>query len=458
VVGFAYGVVVKRLLFALLAACGTSTPAPTPTPTRTPTPTPTQEATVETDESRARDFIAKLAKHDFAAATATFDEKMSAALPKEKLQTIWTQLESQAGTFKSVDAVDVKDADGVRIALAKVSFERAPLLFRVVLDSSHRVTGFFMSPGDTASGWKPPAYANADAFEEKRVAVSSSPALPGTLTLPKNAKNVPAVVLVHGSGPNDEDETIGALKVFKDLAWGLASRGVAVLRYDKRTRVGGGAKTQKEEVEDAAHAAIALLHAQPEVDPARIALLGHSQGAYLAPRIAKDDPAIKRVVVLAGPTRSLEDSIVAQLRYFASLQPNDAKLSDAIKDAERFKKDVENHALKADDVVKDPFGTSLPGAYFLDVRGYHPERVAAQLSIPILVLQGERDYQVTLADDFPAWKSALASKKNVTLRTYPGLTHAFTRGEGPPSPAEYEKPEHVDEKVIDDIAAFLKAP
>ena len=233
-----------------------------------------------------------------------------------------------------------------------------------------------------------------------------------------------------------------------------------MLRYDKRTRVdGSNVRTQKEEVEDAAHAAVALLRAQPEIDATHVALLGHSQGGYLAPRIAKDDPAIKRVVILAGSTRSLQDSMLAQLRYFATLQPSEPKLKEAVKDAERFKVTVESPTLKADDCVAVPLvAQTIPGAYFLDVRTYHPERVAAQLTIPILVLQGEGDYQVTLADDYPAWKTALASKKNVTLRTYPGLNHAFTQSSTPPSPADYEKPGHVEEKVIDDIATFLKAP
>lgn len=450
----------KRLAFFFaVAACG-NTPAQTQTQTPAQTQTQTQipEATPMSDEARARKFIDQLAQHDFSAATATFDEKMLAGLPKDKLEKVWSQVESQAGQLKSVDAIEMKDADGVRVALAKVSFAKAPLVLKVVFDAQHRITGFFMTPGDSAASWTPPSYATPATFEEKPIAVGSNPALPGVLTLPKDAKNVPAVVLVHGSGPNDQDETIGALKVFKDLAWGLASRGVAVLRYDKRTRIdGANVKTQKEEVDDAAHAAIALLAARPEVDPKRVALLGHSQGGNLAPRIAKADPQIKRLVIFAGSTRPLEDAVIAQTKYMMTLAPNNAGLADQLKAAELFKTAVTSPSLKADDRLA-LFGSSIPGAYFLDVRGYHAEAVAAQLTIPILVMQGERDYQVTIADDFPAWKKALAGKKNATLKTYPGLSHAFTPAGDPPSPADYTKPGHVDEKVIDDLAAFLKAP
>lgn len=411
------------------------------------------------DEDRARDLIARLAAHDFAGAVATFDDKMSAALPVEKLQGVWSQVESQAGAFQKIESVEVKPSADARVVLVKASFERAPLLLRVIFAGSDRVAGFFVAPGDMASTWQPPPYAKPDAFEERAVQIGTSPALPGTLTVPKGATSFPVVVLVHGSGPNDRDETIGALKVFKDLAFGLASRGVAVLRYDKRTRVDPSSpvRTQKDEVEDSAHAAVALVRTQAGVDASRVVLLGHSQGGYLAPRIAKADPAIKGLVVLAGSTRALEDSLVAQLSYLATLDPNDAKLADAVEQAKHFKAAVENPALKPDDPVQVPFTSPIPGSYFLDVRDYHPEKVAASLRIPMLVLQGERDYQVTVADDFAAWKAALGHKKNATLRTYPGLNHAFATGDGPPSPADYAKPGHVDQKVVDDIANWVSA-
>jgi dienelactone hydrolase len=423
-----------------------------------PAPAPQRQ----TDEDRARDLVGRLAAHDFAGAVATFDDQMSAALPVDKLQGVWSQIESQAGAFQRFESVEVKPAGSgdTRVALVKASFERAPLLVRVVFRGSDRVAGFFVAPGDTAASWQPPPYAKVDAFEERPVQIGTSPALPGTLTVPKSGKSLPVVVLVHGSGPNDRDETIGALKAFKDLAFGLASRGIAVLRYDKRTRMDPAAvvRTQKDEVEDAAHAAVAMVRTQEGVDPSRVVLLGHSQGGYLAPRIAKADPSIKALVLLAASTRALEDSLVAQLAYLATLDPSDAKLASALEQAKRFKASVESPSLKPDDAVAVPFASStIPGSYFLDVRDYHPEKIAAALGIPILVLQGERDYQVTVADDFGAWKAALAHKKNATLRAYPGLNHAFATGDGPPSPADYAKAGHVDETVVDDIAAWVTA-
>jgi dienelactone hydrolase len=396
-----------------------------------------------TDEARAREFIAKLAGHEFAAAVAMFDDTLRGELPDDKLAALWRKIEQQFGTFVRVDTIDFVG----RTARAKSTFTAAPLVLKISFRSDGRIGGFFYALGDTATSWQPPSYANPDAFEEREVKVGR---LPGTLTIPKGIKHFPVVVLVHGSGPNDRDETIGQLKPFKDLALGLASRGIAVLRYDKRTHVDpAGVRTQKDEVDDAAHAAIQLVRALPDVDAERIALLGHSQGGYLAPRIAKDDPAIKRLVILAGSTRSLADSLLAQVRY---LEPAN---KDAIAAIERFKAAVEDPKLGPDDSIQVPFASTISGAYFLEVRDYHPERVAAKLAIPLLVLQGERDYQVTVADDFAAWKTTLASRKNATLKTYPGLNHTFTRGTGPPSRDDYLQPGNVDASVIDDIASWL---
>jgi dienelactone hydrolase len=412
-----------------------------------------------TDEDRARDLVGKLAAHDFAGAIATFDDQMSAALPVAKLEAVWSQIESQSGAFQKIDSVEVKPSGDTRMVVVTASFERAPLRLRVVFKGSDRVAGFFVAPVETAVAWEPPPYAKPDAFEERPVQVGTSPALPGTLTMPKGAKSFPVVVLVHGSGPNDRDETLGALKVFKDLAFGLASRGVAVLRYDKRTRVSpAGVRTQKDEVEDAAHAAVAMVRTQAGVDASRVVLVGHSQGGYLAPRIAKADPAIKGLVLLAASTRPVQDSLVAQLTYLSTLEPNEAKIATALEQANRFKAAVESPSLRPDDAVEVPLSSStIPGSYFLDVRDYHPAKIGAALGIPMLVLQGERDYQVTVADDFGAWRTALAHKKNATLRTYPGLNHGFATGDGPPSPADYAKAGHVDQAVVDDIAAWVTA-
>ncbi len=144
----------------------------------------------------------------------------------------------------------------------------------------------------------------------------------GHSSLPKGEGPFPAIVLVHGSGPNDRDETIGPCKPFRDLAQGLSSQGIAVLRYEKRTKahpaalalLPGGITVKEETVDDAA-AAVGLLAAHEKIDPKRIFVLGHSLGGSLLPRIAAVRGDIAGLVSLAGSTRPLEDLLLEQVRY-----------------------------------------------------------------------------------------------------------------------------------------------
>jgi pimeloyl-ACP methyl ester carboxylesterase len=404
-------------------------------------------------EAKTRSLLTAASRGDFELASRDFGDGMRNALPPRKFAETWKTIEETAGRWQSVEGVELKPEHGVWSSRATSRFERDRLVVVVNYDAKDQIVGLFAVPPPVA--WTAPPYANTDAFEEHPVTVGDAPPLPGVLAMPKGGGPFPAVVLVHGSGPNDEDESVGAIKVFTDLGWGLASRGIAVLRYVKRSRQApAGIVTQKEEVLDAAHEAIELLRRTPAVDPARVFLLGHSQGGGLAPRIAKENPTLAGMIVLAGPTRPLQDVILEQYTYLSSLNPENNELSTKIDAAKSFKRTVEDPRLSADQVVELPTGGTLKGAYFLDVRGYDPPQVARTLSCRMLVLQGERDYQVTMKD-FAGWRRALLGKEGAVLRTYPSCNHLFVSGVGAPTPSEYERPGHVDDRVVDDIARWV---
>jgi dienelactone hydrolase len=265
---------------------------------------------------------------------------------------------------------------------------------------------------------------------------------------------------VHGSGPQDRDVSIGPNKPFRDLARGLASRRIVVLRYDKRTRVHGAklaAMTQftvNDETVDDAVAAVRLLRSTPGVDPNRVYVLGHSLGGSVAPRIAAAAGRdIAGVVILAGAVRSLQQSLLDQSRYLAhadgSISPEEEK---QLAEVEQFAKSID--ALKPGDLPPAMPGISAPTSYWLDLRDYDAPAAAAALEVPMLVLQGGRDYQVTSAD-FEKWKAALANRKDVSMKLYPALNHLFISGTGASVPGEYFTAGHVDEQVIRDIADWI---
>jgi dienelactone hydrolase len=408
-------------------------------------------------EASTRDLVSALARGDFAGASRSFDATMRAALPPSKLAEAWNSVQAQVGAFVALGPFRLEPKGHHWVVVARGHFERGDVFIRVAYDVRNQVAGLFFLDGETGAAWTPPPYVVPGAFDEREVRVGSTPELPGMLAMPKRAGASPAMVLVHGSGPHDADETMGGVKVFKDLALGLASRGFATLRYAKRTKVApAGVVTVKEEVIDAVRAALDLLSSTPGIDTGRLVVLGHSLGGYLAPRIAREDERVAGVIILAGPTRPLEDLVVEQARNVASLEANPSGDPPFVAEAEKFKASVEDPALTPDAIVRMPPGVMVTGAYFLDLRGYRPAEVAAALSCPMFVAGGGRDVQVSEAD-FAGWKRSLGSATRVTLRRYPAHNHQLVAGSGPSTPAEYAKPAHVDSALVDDLAVWLAA-
>lgn len=349
--------------------------------------------------------------------------------------------------------------------LVTCQFESIKVDVKVALNAKGEVSGLFFLPtsaGSEVAG--PPAYANTNAFHERDFTVGSVEwRLPGTLTMPAETggKSSPALVLVHGSGPNDRDQTLGAVKPFRDLAWGLASKGIAVLRYEKRTkeyadRFKGPDQlkiTVREETIDDALSAVKQLRETEGIDPKRIFVLGISLGGTLAPRIAQADPHIAGLVIMAGATRPLEDLIVDQTHYLLSLKEEQSPAEqDQLHQLEAAAARVKQ--LRPADASSSSNVMGAPVGYWLDLRAHDPVLEAKALKQPILILQGGRDYQVTQTD-FNQWKQGLGASPRVAFELYPQLNHLFVSGEGKSTPQEYEKPGHVSATVIADIADWI---
>lgn len=422
-------------------------------------PPPEGTAVVPGLAEKAEALLDALVGGKYDAAGRDFDDAMKKALPADKLEATWKGLTRQVGALKKQGPARVTKQGKYDVVTIPCEFEKFKLDTRVVFSADKRVTGLGFVPHQETE-YRPPAYVKRDAFRETEVRVGSGEwSLPGTLTVPAGDGPFPAVVLVHGSGPNDRDETVLASKPFRDLAWGLASQGIAVLRYEKRTREYGSrikddrTLTVKEEVIDDALEAVKLLRQNKAIDGKRVFVLGHSLGAMMAPRIGAADPKLAGLIVMAGAARPVPELMVEQTRYIASLS---GPLTDEDKaNLRELEADV---AKVMDPKLSADSGGKVLGAYpayWLSLRDCKPHEEAARLKVPLLVLQGERDYQVTMAD-FALWQKALAGRPNATLKSYPKLNHLFAEGEGKSKPEEYGKASHVSREVIDDLAGWVK--
>ncbi|MGP8243298.1 MAG: alpha/beta fold hydrolase [Bryobacteraceae bacterium] len=354
------------------------------------------------------------------------------------------------GEVRKIADPTVQDMGLNVIVTIPVSFATQNINFQFGVNTeTGLVSAPLMRPG--ATSWQRPDYSDPKAFREREVTFGEGEnKLPGLLTIPTSGPGpFPAVLLVQGFGPKDKDDTSFAVKPARDLAEGLATRGILVMRYEKRTRqyfqrMLGKPYTAADETVDDAVTALGFLRQQPGVDPHRVFLLGHDLGGYLGPRIATDDGKLAGMILLAANVTPLEDLMIYDLAAIGVPQKDidSAKLQVA-----RIKR------LEPGD-ADAPSLLGLPAEYWLDLKGYNPVEVAGKLNIPILAIHGERDFQVP-PQDFKSWQEGLGERRNVTLHSYPALDHLMVAGTGTSTEADYRKPGHVSPLIIDEVAKFI---
>jgi dienelactone hydrolase len=325
-------------------------------------------------------------------------------------------------------------------------------------ERSHTVLPFsIIEKGEAmnaAQEWELPSYVEADAFGEEDVELAG---VRGTLSVPRNGDGVPGAVLLSGGGPFDRDETVGPNKPLKDLAWGLASRGIAVARFDKVTHArpklaSTPGFTMTEEYVPPALAAVDALGKHPQIDAGRVFLAGHSMGGRVAPRIAQQNGSVAGLVLLAADTRPMHEAAIRVGRHLVAMDPETYKPLLAV---------FEQQAAAVADPDLSPntpaeellFG--FPASYWLELREYNPVATAVKLARPMLILQGGRDYQVTVEHDLADWRSALQDRDDITIRVHDKDDHLFFPGDQPSTPNDYLRVQHVDPVVVDEIAGWI---
>ncbi len=406
----------------------------------------------------AGNFLNLFINNKFKEAYSLFDSTVKSKINFEQFSTILPSIESNYGKLSSVIDTSSNVDSNFHVYNFGCKFEKGSINFRIVINKSNQVSGFWITPYTEKSEYKIPEYVNIAKFREIEVEFGKNEwKIKGTLTIPARVQKSPIAILIHGSGPNDRDETIGPNKPFKDIAWGLASNKIAVLRYDKRTKLYGHKMdpkniTVRDEVIEDALEAIQFVKTREDVDTNNIYLIGHSLGAMLAPAIAYEAQNIKGIILLAVPARRLEDLILNQLNYIFSI---DNKITDEEKtQLEALKNQIDS--LNNKTLSENTQILGMYPNYFYKLAELNPVETVKKLKIPILILQGERDYQVTM-EDFEIWKKEVENYNNIKFKSLPDLNHLFMYGIEKSTPEETLKPNNVHKTLIEEINNWINA-
>ena len=447
---FAIKVLAAGILCLLLAGCQTTADL-----------TPEQE---EQLKQQASDVFSQLQQGEYQQVADQFNATMASSLDAAQLQTAWEQTIQPLGEYAGFVSSEITQSSAGTTVILEESYEKQGLELRVTFDKKQKISGLWMTYTDAASTVQTPPEGVVE--EEISFAADEKFPISGVLTLPENPEGkIPVVVLVQGSGQSDRDETIYANKPFRDIAWGLAQQGIATLRYDKRfyTYSEEGQKmasdiTVQQEITDDALAALALVQQDERFDASF--LLGHSQGGMLMPAIALENGQLTGGISLAGSLRPLWEISYDQ-NLAAAEAARDTVTEEEYNQIQNQMKQVEQQVeqlrqLDTLDLADDDLLLGLPLKYWRSLQQMDAMDAVEQLDIPLLILQGDADFQVYPDKDYTLWQQTLQGRDNAEFHLYSGLNHLFMPTQGKQDVSEYAVQSQVDSQVIADIAAFVQ--
>lgn len=430
---------------------------------------PVRDAAARDDNDlidRAARFTDALAEGRFTDAETLADRSFAA----EQIAGAWDSVLRRNGPFQSVGESRTERVGGLDVAIVTLTFDRGAVDLRIVFDVAGRISGFlFARARAQGDPYTVPIYADTESFfEEDLILNVGGLELPGMLTLPLGGGPSPAVVLVADSGPFDRDETLGPNKPLRDIAWGLATRGIGSLRFDKRTFLYGSQLdmeklTYAEEFVEDALEAVRLLADDDRIDPRKIFVLGHGLGGQLAPEIARRsrpsllarlfgrDHPLAGLILMGAPARPLAETMADHLEQIAM---EDGKMTEEERQSiDRFEARIDRILASGDPAHPPVMG--LTYTYLEAMNEYDAISTAQKAGVPMFVAHGRRDFQISTRKDFEAWRRALSGREGVAFKLYSNLNHLFMPGQGRSYPSEYERPNNVAKVFIDDLVDWI---
>lgn len=386
-----------------------------------------------------------------------FDNNLKEKLSKEEVEKKFNQLSKSLGEIEEVLDFDEKVTAEGTTYLSGLQFKNGKFDLSISLNKVEKIESITIKPYKFKGKWKMPAYVNEKNYTTESIKIGNKMPLLGEFVTTKTEDELTIVVMVHGSGPNDMDESMGPNKIFKDLAYGLANQGISSIRYNKRsydyptemTKYINSITIDQLVVDDAVNA----IELAKEFGAKKVILIGHSLGGHMAPKIA-EKAKLSGVITLAGNASPLSELILPQYEYLMLNDP-ETQITEIALNTLNFQLNKLNSGDYDSTTVGAMLPLGLPGSFWFSLKDYKPTELAKKQDQPYLILNGERDYQVT-EKEAKKWKNGNKYKASKTI-IYPKLNHLFYAGEGILLPSEYEQEAHFDERVLNDIAQWIKS-
>ncbi len=404
------------------------------------------------DETTAKNLADKhsrlMVSGDFEAVMDDCDEIISKQLTADALKQAWDTVALTAGEYIGPYSSVYARQNGLATVVSTLEYENTGIVLTFVYDIDGKIAGLWLKTTVLSND-----LTETDSFVENFITVGEYE-LTGVATLPKNTEDYPVAVLVQGSGSSDYDETIGANKPFKEIAHTLAEKGIASVRVNKRfyqkPELATADITIYDEYMDDIYAAVD--YAKVNISE-NVFIIGHSQGAMSAPKIATDTGA-KGFVMMAGTIRGLEDVIYEQ--NFAIIDNMDNLSED---EKLTMKRQVADEVAKIKELKEGDTDVvmGIPASYWLSLRDLNAEEILTTTELPALIMQGTADFQVSYEVDYQKMERLFGDRDNIIFEAYEGLNHLFMPQTlpGVMDVSEYERENHIPDYVLNDITDFI---
>ncbi|NLG24481.1 MAG: DUF3887 domain-containing protein [Clostridiales bacterium] len=401
--------------------------------------------------------LSQLLEGDYDGIVDRMADALKGMVTAQQLQTGWEAQLASLGAFQSAEPAEAAAQGEYFVVAIALTHERGGQLLTCAFDAEDRLASLTLTNRQAASAPDAPL---PEGVTERPVTLfeGTDRALKGVLALPGGEGPFVAAVFAAGSGPSDQNEAVGANAPLRDLARGLAARGVASIRYEKPTyahpeQFSSGASVKAEYTDALAEAALVLGR---EIDASRVYFVGHSLGAMLGPRLMREVGGFAGGALLAGSPRKPWEIVYDQNVAAIAALPQDSRAAyQAQIDEQLALAQALDQTAAEDRPGAVIFG--MPADYLYDVCDGDAAAIALESGLPLFIAQGSLDFQVDAERDFGAWQARLGEDGPAQYHLYEGLNHLFIPSpeQGRGTVAEYNVPGAVSEALIDDLANWM---